>query len=88
MSPKMTPSELADWGRNHRMTRFSGREIRNGDNSPWHLVIRAKRVVGDGESPEMRELLAAVRATGPCRVTLHSKKGEALTVWMDAGCPR
>ena len=83
----MKPAELAHWGANHLGSRWSGREKLNGDDSPWHLVIRAEAVVGDGRSREMQALLAAVRASGPCRVTLHTAKGDALAQWLAAGCP-
>lgn len=83
----MTPEHFRGLALEHRGRRWSARQIDNREDSNFFLVILAKKVVGLGDSPEMRTLLSAVRATEGSAHERRRAKVAALDAWWEAGCP-
>ena len=83
----MTPEHFRGLALEHRGRRWSARQVGRGEDCNFFLVILAKKVVGSGESPEMRSLLSAVRATEGSAYERRRAKVDALDRWWEAGCP-
>lgn len=83
----MTPEHFRGLALEHRGRRWSARQIDNREDSNFFFVILAEKVVGSGESPEMRTLLAAVRSAEGSAYERRRAKVDALDRWWEAGCP-